>query len=676
MPIVSQASCSIPYVRFKDAQQQLANVVAIDYFFAKEMLTSGLNLELKLENNINDELLFHLLLALSESLREGHSCLPLSEIANHRYGFQCDHDNVVTHHGYSFPELTSLNNLLNQLQLSSDANQAVVYYEDKLFLRRYFNFEQEVIEFISKRCSTASSEAYLNENNQTNNEYNKSVAFCLNSLFPVSEIEKNSETDWQKIAVANALNKSFTIIAGGPGTGKTYTVTKLLAALITMAGNSALNISLVAPTGKAAQRLAESINAAVAGFSTLISPEILAAIPKEAQTIHRLLGVIPNSTNFRYNQNNKLSLDIVLIDEFSMVDLPLMTRVIRALPNNCQVILLGDADQLPSVAAGSVLADLAPYHQAHYSKENLSYLTQVSGDDQIAKAKKNTADHVTFLTKSRRFDGKGEIGLLAKAVIAGDNSLSWQLLEESKSKRNCQLTWIDNVSNLASYKLTTANKVSQADEINVTYDWLIKLVEHYYQPIKQCKSLAEAFSKFAQFRILAATRNGNAGVEYLNQFIESQINHTGKFNQLTIGNNNLYHGKPIMINQNDYHLGLYNGDIGFIWRNEAGHLMAVFQKTSTALLAANVEENYLWLLPSRLPSFETVYAMTIHKTQGSEFDHVAMVLPADTKSQILSRELLYTAITRAKSKLTIQSNRSVWRQGVESQVKRYSGITI
>ena len=136
-----------------------------------------------------------------------------------------------------------------------------------------------------------------------------------------------------------------------------------------------------------------------------------------------------------------------------------------------------------------------------------------------------------------------------------------------------------------------------------------------------------------------------------------------------------------MINQNDYHLGLYNGDIGFIWRNETGHLMAVFQKTTSAEVkakqsTAGAEEQYLWLLPSRLPSFETVYAMTIHKTQGSEFDHVAMVLPADTKSQILSRELLYTGITRAKSKLTIQANRSVWRQGVESQVKRYSGINM
>jgi len=664
MLMTTNNAYQIPYARFKDAQLQLVNIVAIDYFFAKEMLSCAL----QDSDQVDVELIFHLFIALSESLRQGHSCLPLSEVANNRFGFQCDSDNMVTHHGYTFPDIDNIKTLLAVLTLSVKAQKPVVLSDNRLFIRRYFQFEQEVIAFIDNRCSAANLVENINSTEQI-----AAVSRCLNALFPPqiesSEGESLVEIDWQKLAVANALNKSFTIIAGGPGTGKTYTVTKLLAALIMQSNKVSLNIALAAPTGKAAQRLAESIGSAVNGFSELVAEEVLAAIPKEAQTIHRLLGVIPNSPNFRHHQENKLNIDVLLIDEFSMVDLPLMTRVVRALPEHCQVILLGDADQLPSVAAGSVLADLAPYNQTKYSKENTRYLQTVCGEKSLAKGLKSHADHVTFLTKSRRFDGQGEIGQLAKAVIAGDNAGSWQLLQSSANKDDSQLTWLNDKSAFAKCENQQRfdNSNTQNSQGTIDFNWLMQLVEQYYQPIKYCTNLTEAFANFSQFRILAATRNGATGVEHLNQLIEAKINPTSYINKSTTGSSTeLYHGKPIMINQNDYRLGLYNGDIGFIWRNEAGHLMAVFQQN----------EQFLWLLPSRLPSYETVYAMTIHKTQGSEFDHVAMVLPADTNSQILSRELLYTGITRAKTQLTIQANRAVWFQGVESEVKRHSGISI
>lgn len=659
----------IPYPRFKDAQAQLVNVVAIDYFFAKEMFLSGLlGIPQLTDGQEKKELLFHLLMALSESLRQGHSCLPLAEIANSRYGFQCDHDNLVTHHGYLFPDVDSINLLLCTLSLSPQAQQAVVLLDKQLFLRRYYLFEQEILAFIKRRCTETPA------SNQLDNKQLAETRDCLNTLFPKSEFatnERNStDVDWQKIAVANALNKSFTIIAGGPGTGKTYTVTKLLAALIMQSNNPSLNIALAAPTGKAAQRLAESIASALVGFRDLVDERILAAIPKEAQTIHRLLGVVPNSPNFRHHQDNVLTIDILLIDEFSMVDLPLMTRLLRAVPTHCQLILLGDADQLPSVAAGSVLADLAPYSQTKYSIANAQFIQQVCGELPLMKGKKNSVNHVTFLTKSRRFDGKGEIGQLAKAVIAGDNVTSWQLLQNAEGKCDNQLTWLDNIRDLPSQ--VDQNKTGTKTSATNNIDWLKPLVQRYYQPIKHVKNLAQAFHLLSQFRVLAAMRKGETGVENLNQLIEDQINPSSYMGQSSVGSNALYHGKPIMINQNDYRLGLYNGDIGFIWRDQAGHLMAVFQSNN----ADEQAEQYLWLLPSRLPSYETVYAMTIHKTQGSEFDHVAMVLPSDTQSQLLSRELLYTGITRAKTQLTIQSNKAVWFHGVESEVNRHSGIKL
>jgi exodeoxyribonuclease V alpha subunit len=668
----------IPYRRFSLAQQQLADIVAIDYFFAKEMM---LNMPVNNQPK-NAEVFFHLLLALSESLRQGHSCLPLESVASSHYGFHCGSDHVVTHQGFVFPDINSLITIVSDNNIAPEANYSVVFSNNRLFLRRYYCFEQEILAFINARCLTKDTDS---DNNQLSVN---SAKACIAKLFPLDKVSANNNnnlaeydkkakqyaqhlvTDWQKVAVANALNKSFTIIAGGPGTGKTYTVTKLLAALISLSDKQPLEIALVAPTGKAAQRLAESINSAVTGFAQLIDKKVLSAIPKEAKTIHRLLGVINNDPNFRHNQNNKLSLDILLIDEFSMVDLPLMARIIRALPEKCQLILLGDADQLPSVAAGSVLADLAAYRTTQYSQSNSSYISAVCPDNEQVTAHQHYLDHVTFLLKSRRFDGQGAIGQLAKAVIAGDSEHSWQLLQAAKNQQAKPLRWLDSQKNQSSNSVSTSN-YSTTIEANSTFDWLVNLVNNYYLPLKDCENVTQAFELFSQFRVLVATRIGMAGVDVLNQMIDQHINPKkdktpSRYNQIDTA---LYHGKPIMITQNHYQLGLYNGDIGFIWRDTQGHLMAVFQQGNTE--QAN---DYLWLLPSRLPNYDSVYAMTIHKTQGSEFDHVAMILPLDSHSHILSRELLYTGITRAKSQLTIQANNSVWFQGVENKVNRHSGI--
>jgi exodeoxyribonuclease V alpha subunit len=402
-----------------------------------------------------------------------------------------------------------------------------------------------------------------------------------------------------------------------------------------------------------------------------------------------LLGVLPNSPNFRHHEDNRLAYDIVLIDEVSMVDLPLMTRVFRALKDTAKVILLGDADQLPSVAAGSVLADIAPRPHGGFSLDNDQYLTQVCqlSVDQLShyfsaqKQRSNSIqgnesrfDYLSFLVKSRRFDGKGGIGLIANSVIDGDVKSSWQLL--NNAEKTGQLS-------LAQGELSS---------------WLAPLVKQYYQPIESCEEVNDAFVLLSQFRVLCATRQGDYGVEQINEVIKSYL---GK-NNTPFQQQTLYHGQPIMINENDYRLGLYNGDIGIIWRvvDQEGkeHLMACFEdglaqndkvQNKEVANTENSGQVIRQILPSRLPKFESVYAMTIHKTQGSEFSHVAMVLSATQSvslagqqekqksgSKLLSRELLYTGITRAKKQLTIAANQRIWQQGVTAQVQRHSGLRL
>ncbi|MCW8863250.1 MAG: exodeoxyribonuclease V subunit alpha [Colwellia sp.] len=624
---------------FSYAQQQLADIEAIDYFFAKEMCQA------LLIEATNKDVLAHVFIALSANLRAGHTCLAIGEIANKNWGCAYDEQGLCSHQGFTFPDHTRLTTLLNQLELTQDNDKLLVFYQQNLYMRRYYNFESELESFIKQKLAQDSGYA-IND-----------VGQCIDTLFPLQLLNGASEDaiDWQKLAVANAINKSFSVIAGGPGTGKTYTVTKLLAALIMLASKNddALEIALVAPTGKAAQRLTESIINAISGFSDVIEPQILAAIPTGAQTIHRLLGVIPNSPNFRHNQQNLLSCDVLLIDEVSMVDLPMMTRLFRALKPHTKVILLGDADQLPSVAVGSVLADIAPRPHHGYSQSNYDYLAHVCQIDK--NALKNSFihqtdtpnDHLSLLLKSRRFDGEGGIGKLAFNVINGDVEKSWQLLcatTDSTTFSTSQLSLVDG-------ELST---------------WLAPLVEQYYRNISRCTNIEEAFKLLARFRVLCVTRQGEFGVDAINQWITTLLSPSTAY----LGHESQqanYHGMPIMISENDYQLGLFNGDIGLLWRNSENQLMAVFETT---------EQCYKSLLPSRLPKFDRVYAMTIHKTQGSEFEHVAMILPKNSNNQLLSRELLYTGITRAKKLLTIASAKRSWQQGVAKAVKRNSGLTL
>jgi len=611
------------YKNLYQCQNILDGIQSIDFFLARELCQAI----------VQDELLFHTIMATSEALRNGHSCLKLNDEAETLYWHNPD-DNKP---GYQFPTLEHWQQYLSSICIAPEDNQPLVYEHNRLYLRRYWQFEEQLGLVIR---------SLMDKQSPLDIAQGKSI---IDALFPEQALseQKNDELDWQKIAVANALGRQFTIIAGGPGTGKTFTVTKLLAALQALSNNT-LRIAMVAPTGKAAQRLNESIQKAksylLENLSTenkLLLDETLHNIPDTASTVHRLLGFMPGSHNFRYNENKMLPFNVILVDEISMIDLPLMSRLLRAIDPHCCIIMLGDADQLPSVAAGSVLADLAPRQALGYSAANSQLLGELTGFN--VPVSQQSCDYLTVLQKSHRFDGKGEIGQLARQVIDGDAQRSWHFLQQGKEQIEPALAGRSATGSL--------------------FKWFEQLADEYYVPLFSAKlTILKAFEQLNKFRFLAATRVGEQGVTQINEYIERYLRNRG----LITAANEFYPGRPIMVTENHYHLGLYNGDTGLLWFNDEGKLQAAFPDRKD-------KDSIRWLSLGRLPAVETVYAMTIHKTQGSEFSHVALVLPRQD-SPVLSRELLYTGITRASSRLSVWAEQGIWAVGVKRKVQRYSGL--
>ncbi|MDF2154403.1 exodeoxyribonuclease V subunit alpha [Vibrio sp. CAU 1672] len=476
----------------------------------------------------------------------------------------------------------------------------------------------------------------------------------LDELVPLSAC-----VNWQKVAASVALTRRFAVISGGPGTGKTTTVTKLLAALIAQAGRERnLTIKLVAPTGKAAARLTESIGKAVQELP--VAPELKAQIPTESSTLHRLLGAIPASSEFRHHRHNPLHLDILVIDEASMVDLPMMYKVVDALPKHARVILLGDKDQLASVEAGAVLGDICSFNAYGYGKEQASAVAHLTGFDTLAHSANSTAmiaDSLCMLQKSYRFDARSGIGQLAKAVNAG-------------SAARVDSVWNRDFSDIEHFGLNSQNYNQMVQTLVQEYGHYLKRIGQQNidpktgEPETLTHKAKAVLDTFNQCRLLCAIREGDFGVSGLNQRIEKAL----AARKLIQTQDELwYHGRPVMVTRNDHGLGLYNGDIGICMRDdsESEPRLKVFFELPDGSVKS--------VLPSRVPEHETAYAMTIHKSQGSEFDYTLMILPPDF-SPILTRELIYTGITRAKKRLAMYVDMNVLKRGIKARTIRASGL--
>jgi exodeoxyribonuclease V alpha subunit len=455
--------------------------------------------------------------------------------------------------------------------------------------------------------------------------------------------------DWQKVACALAARQRFTLITGGPGTGKTTTVVRLLA-LLQSQSTRPLRMALAAPTGKAAARLGESIARAV----QQLPPAMQQHIPTQAQTLHKLLQV---RAAVQATQAPALALDLVVVDEASMIDLELMARLLAAVPLSASLILLGDKDQLASVEAGAVMGQLCDGAAAgNYPPDTVAWVRTVTGQDISAWAGAGSAlaRQTVMLRHSHRFAANSLIGQWAAAVNAGDRPVVTELWSATPH-------WHAGAA-LSVTRLEPQGFDAQVAALVRTgwQDWQAQLQALDEQMCSDTQALV-LLQALGRFQVLCALREGPWGVQVFNRAIARALG------CVTEG---WYAGRPVMVTRNDYNLKLMNGDIGLCLPTANG-LRVAFAQTDQA-----GQSGVRWVLPSRLDAVETVFAMTVHKSQGSEFDHVALVLP-DRIAPVLTRELLYTGITRAKDRLTlVVPQAGVLRQAVAQKILRSGGLSM
>ncbi|MEQ9878216.1 exodeoxyribonuclease V subunit alpha [Pectobacterium aroidearum] len=592
-------------------------------------------LDIQFARMLADETQPDLLLAaacLSAHSGAGHVCLPLENLQAQTLFDGRDPElaqQLLTEAGLNTVSAWQQRLLASDAVSDGSSSTPLVLQGEKLYLQRSWQSEGRVARFIASERDTMSIDE-------------PAIRAVLDRLFP----DAGEEVDWQKVAAAVALTRRIAIISGGPGTGKTTTVARLLAALIELNTGEALRIQLAAPTGKAAARLTESLGQALHRLA--VEPQQREAFPQEATTLHRLLGAVTDSQRLRHHQDNPLHLDVLIVDEASMVDLPMMANVIAALPPHARIIFLGDRDQLASVEAGAVLGDICRFAEAGYSRARAQQLQRLTGcklDENGPEGQTTVSDSICLLRRSYRFDPYSGIGQLALAVNGGDDARVRAVLNGEFADITC-------------------SPLAEAEEYQAMLTQCVEGYRDYLQLIAAGASPDAVLLAFQRYRQLCALREGPFGVAGLNQRIEQALHQAGLIQRSRNPLNRWYPGRPVMIERNDAALGLFNGDIGIAMIGESGELRVFFP-------LPNGETKDV--TPSRLPPHETAYAMTVHKSQGSEFDHTALVLP-NHYLPVLTRELVYTAITRARQRLSLYTDIKILCRAVKTPTQRYSGL--
>ena len=488
----------------------------------------------------------------------------------------------------------------------------------RLYLRRYWEYEHSLARAILTRVQSAAPA--IDQDRLTKS---------LDRLFPTMD-----PNDRQRLAARTAVMKNFCVITGGPGTGKTHTVLAVLALLLEQAGKP-LHLALAAPSGKAAIRLQESVQHGKESLDC--SEEIESWMPNEAGTLHRLLGTIPDSPYFRHNPEHQLLVDAVIVDEASMIDLATMAKLFAATPPEARIILLGDKDQLASVEAGSVLGDICRSLPREHGSESSG---QLAFSFDPSDSNPRLQESIVELRQNYRFEAESGIYQLVQAVNAGEADRVLTILRDSA------------YPNLVWKPLPDRQTLATA---------LIRPASNGFAGFLQTADPSEALNRLGDFRVLCAIRRGPFGVENVNLLIEEALARK----ELLDKAGQWYRGRPVMVTRNDYHLRLFNGDVGIILEDPElnGEKRACFSS----------EGKIRRILPSRLPAHETAFAITVHKSQGSEFKKVLLILP-ETDSPLLTRELIYTALTRARDAIEIWSSEKILRAAIGRQVTRDSGL--
>ncbi|WP_233842218.1 exodeoxyribonuclease V subunit alpha [Dyella sp. 2HG41-7] len=541
----------------------------------------------------------------------------------------------------------------------------------RLYLRRYWQYECRVATGISTRLRPVETP-------------DDALRVELQRFFPV---QQDNPVHWPRVACALAAHGLFSVVTGGPGTGKTTAVVRLLGLLQTLQLRqqaTPLRIRLAAPTGKAAARLNASIARQIAALD--VDEHVREAIPLEVETLHRLLGARPDSRRYTHDAQHPLHVDVLVIDEASMIDLEMMAAVLDALPIHARLILIGDKDQLSSVEAGAVLGDLGQRAEdGHYDAATAAWLRLVSGDDITSFVREDAQpldQHVAMLRSSHRFGAESGIGRLAAAVNHGDANAVDQLLDAPPG----DIAWISSSTNALMIAPSMVDGHADWFSSRAT-DHAPQSFRYYLERLKQQRPPLDADSAhyrrwahdvleaFNRFQLLCAVRQGPFGTERLNRDVAAALVAAG----LIDTDRGWYEGRPVMMTRNDYSLGLMNGDIGIALRMRGVdgelRLYVAFPVTRGAASTAPLDDDaqVRCVLPSRLGEVETVYAMTVHKSQGSEFEHTALILPDDAPA-MLTRELLYTGVTRARRWLTLIASRASIEQALAQRTRRYSGL--
>jgi exodeoxyribonuclease V alpha subunit len=585
----------------------------IDFHFARLMT--------RLSGENASELFLAAALA-SRAVQGGHICLDLSQVAGVSI--------TSGENEWICPDLQPWVEKLTRFDVVGKPGEyrpLILDPPSKLYLYRYWEYENRLADEIVRRAGKKRSPVDP-----------FSFRRMIRTLFGGPS---EGEADPLKAAAFIALARGLCIISGGPGTGKTTLIGKILAVYVEQHGSGAPRIALCAPTGKAAARLQEAIKQVKGGLP--LEEGIKDAIPTEASTLHRLLAPIPGSPYFRHHPKNPLPKDLVVVDEASMVDVALMSKLLQALPPEASLILLGDKDQLASVEAGAVLGDLCGRGSVNGFSRDLCHEYEAWTGERIPAPAWSSApeiqDCVVRLSKSYRFGHDSGIGALSRAVNQGDGPMALRLL---KSGDFGEIRW-QGLPSVAGLPQALRERVLEA-----------------FGPYSRVAPL-NFFPIFEAFRILSAVRGGPFGVQALNLIVEQIL----RGENLVDPEKRWYPGRPILINRNDYPLGLFNGDTGVILPDPSAPGLKAFFLSSKGDLKS--------FQPFRLPEHETVYAMTVHKSQGSEFEKVLLILP-EKSTPVLTRELIYTAVTRARAHVEIWGSEEVFLEGVSRRIRRVSGL--
>ncbi|MEM5385570.1 exodeoxyribonuclease V subunit alpha [Paraburkholderia phymatum] len=606
--------------------------------------------------------------AASRATSEGHVCVSLDELAR-RYDANADDVRAA---------LLASGVASDGKETAQALRPLVVDGQGRLYLARYYDYERRLAQSLVGHARAPRGEA------QQADPVSRSASphALRERLLRYFGEPRDDEIDWQRVAAVMALSGRLTIVSGGPGTGKTTTVVGVLACLLDARAD--LRIALAAPTGKAAQRMQEALLARAGS----LPPELAVRLPQTSFTLHRLLGTGPDG-RFRHHRDNPLPYDVIVIDEASMIDVAMATHLFDALAHDTHLVMLGDKDQLAAVEAGAVFAELSA--QPAFSDAGVGAIATALGIDQdrlrvaLSSASRDTqrseappfaddlfaapsdatsdaqsrpaplADCVVWLERNYRFGLESAIGRLSVAIRRGDAQAALDVLETDPVAHRAAALHVDAepAPSERTIQRLAAGFAPYADALAAT------LGEAASGTAPQPLALFDALNRF---RILCATRLGARGVDQMNAAMAAQVRRAARV-PLTAGAQ-WFAGRPIMVTRNDYALGLFNGDIGIALPGADGSLRVHFRGADGSLRAVS---------PAALPPHDTAFALTVHKSQGSEFDHAVLMLPS-TFSRVLSRELVYTAITRARERVEVIGSRAVLTRAIATPTQRDSGL--